>query len=494
MNMKQLTYKQKLLILTCIAITVFAMPQILRTTLHHDSMLGSTTYYHRRVAHLVVSGQQIDPLSFGGRPITYPPGFSWMIVLTPLPEFLLAPLIGGLGIIVGYYFVKELGLTDKQALYSSMFLFFNPAYAYFAVHLNPRLPAIIMMVIAYIMINKDNKKINYLSAIPVAASLITSPMIGATLIVVGLIAFRKKIKKMVAPFSAATLAFMIHFVPIIAENGLFQSHEAYEIFTELNRGIQYFILESGLTAISFTVVMVILAAYGFFKLNDPQSKPVREWLLIGTIASLAIFNRMNDVLIYPVSILAGVILATHVDGLRETLKLEWIPRKWLKRILWAYLIILVVVPGIGMITIDPSPEQHEAMMWIKQNTPENATIMAYWWEGHYITGIADRRNVMDAYLEFAPEVDERYEDVRMVMFGSRAEKTIEIMQKYNAEYILYRIDTGRNHCSGFPYVSKHGKFEEVFSNEEYRIYKLREEPISPGSDLCEAIDEKRREK
>ena len=489
MKLKNLTTKQKLAIFTTIAIIIFAMPQALRTLFHHDSMLGSTTYYHTRMADLVASGAEHDPLSFGGRPMTYPYGFSLMILATPAAKYLLAPIIGGLGIIITYYFTKQLGLTKKQSLYSSMFLFFNPAYAYFASHLNPRLPALVLMVLAYLMINKENKKINYLAAAPILLALITSPLIGMSMLVIGTIIFRKQIKKTAPAFTIAFIGFLAYFLPIITKHGLFQNHEAYNIFVEMNRGIQYFILESGLTAVSFTFVMILMAIYGFFKLNTKNLKPMREWLLIGVVASLAIFNRMNDLLIFPVSIIAATVFTTHLKQLRNTLKLEWIPLKHLKAMIWIYLIILVIVPGIGMIMIDPEPEQHEVMTWIKNNTSENATITAHWNEGHYITGIAQRKNVMDPYLEFAPEVDERYRDIRRVLSSSQPEETINIMEKYNSNYMLYRVSPMET-CSGFPYVSKHGRFKEIYSNQEYRVYQLMDEPVDPGSDLCQELLER----
>lgn len=486
MTLKDLTHKQKLAIFLCIAITIFAMPQVLRTVFYHDSMLGSTTYYHTRIADLIASGAQHDPLSFGGRPMTYPYGFSLMLLVFPAAKYTLAPLIGGLGILVGYYFVKDLGLTDKQSLYASMFLFFNPAYAYFASHLNPRLPAAILMVLGFIMVRNEDKKVNYLAIVPLVLALMTSPLVGASLLVIGLIIFRKNLKRIFIPFILSFLVFLVYFLPIIKEYGLFQRHEAYNIFVEFNRGVQYFIFETGLTPVAFTFVMVIMAVYGFFKLNGLNLKPVREWLLIGFLASLVIFNRMNDVLIYPISIIAGTVFATYFKDLKNALKLEWFSTRYLKVLIWLYLIILIIVPGIGMMMIDPNPDQYNTMTWIKNNTPENATIFAHWNEGHYITSIAERKNVMDPYLEFAPEVDERYNDTKRIMSTSKVEETIRIMEKYDSRYIIYRVEE-RSGCYGFPYVSNHGRFKEVYSNEDYWIYRLMDEPVEEGSDLCEEV-------
>jgi len=474
-RIKNLTYKQKLIIIFTLSLVLFALPQILRTTLYHDSLLGSTTHYHVRMSELIESGATEDSLSYGGRPFTYPPAFPWMIHLMPAAKYTLAPLIGAIGLIIGYYFAKELGLTKKQSLYTSIFLFLNPAYAYFSVHLNPRLPAIILMILSYLMINKDEKIINYLSIIPVIFALLLSPMVGISLIAIGAIIFRKKIKKLAAPFAAGFLIFFLaHFLPLIREYGLFQRHEAYNMFVEFNTGIQYFFLETGLTAISFNVALVLLAGYGFFKLNDLETKPIREWLLIGVIFSLAVFNRVNDLLIFPVSIIAATIFVSpKINELKKSLKLSKISKKTFKIAILTYIILVVLIPGFKVITIEPTPEQYEAMTWIKNNTHPNATIMADWNEGHYITNIAERKNVMDPYLEFAPQVDERYNDTRRVKSICNADEAIEIMEKYNAEYVLQKIRE-RRITQDFPYLETDERFKEVFSNEDYKIYELIE--------------------
>lgn len=474
-KIKKLSHKQKLILIFTLSLILFALPQILRTTFHHDSLLGSTTHYHVRISELITSGKTEDPLSFGGRPLTYPPVFPWMINLIPAAKYLLAPLIGATGIIIGYYFTKEIGLTEKQSLYTSIFLFLNPAYAYFSVHLNPRLPALILMVLSYLMITRKEKIINYLSMIPVLIALLMSPIIGISLTVMGAIIFRKKIKKFAAPYTAGFLIFLLgHFLPLINKYGLFQRHEAYDMFVEFNRGVQYFFLETGLTAISFNIALVALAGYGFFKLNDLETKPIREWLLIGIIFSLAVFNRVNDLLIFPVSIIAATVFAgPKLKEFRQSFKLNKVPMKALKATILIYLILAVTIPGLKVITIEPTPEQHEAMIWMKNNTPTNTTILADWNEGHYITNIAERKNVMDPYLEFAPQVDERYNDTRKTMHTHDPNEVIDIMKKYNADYVLQKIK-GRRVIQDFSYLQTDERFREVFSNKDYKIYKLME--------------------
>ncbi len=493
MGFRDLSSKQKLLLFALTATIIFALPQVLRSSFFHSSMYGSTTYYHVRVSDLIVSGAQNDPLSFGGRPMTYPPGFSWMIFLAPAAKFTLAPLIGGAGIIACYFFVKSLGLSERKALYSSIFLFFNPAYAYFSVHLNPRLPALIIMLVSFWMINKDNKAVNLLSFVPVLFALFLSPLVGGSMILIGAFIFRRKIRRLVLPFFSAFLVFLaLYLYPLIEKYGLFHRYEAYDMFVEFSTGIQYFIIESGLTAISFNVAMVVMAVYGFFALKGKRIKPVREWLLIGFLASLLIFNRMNDVLIFPMTIIAGIIFADKFKDLKTDLKLDIFPGNSLKILVLIYLILIIITPGIKMITSPPTPQQYEAMEWINNNTPKNATIMSYWWEGHYITSIAERKNVMDAYLEFAPKVDERYNDIKKAMSTCKANETIRIMDKYNSSYLLYKI-MEKETCKGFPYVSEDGRFKEIYSNEDYRLYRLMDEPISPGSDLCEVVTGKKHE-
>jgi len=98
--------------------------------------------------------------------------------------------------------------------------------------------------------------------------------------------------------------------------------------------------------------------------------------------------------------------------------------------------------------------------WIKNNTPENATFLCWWDYGHMIKGYAERNVIVrnpshewidmvqiartdpSAIKEFDP--NEKLVDVAKAFSTNNSSETKQIMEKYNATYIvIYKDDSAR---------------------------------------------------
>ncbi|UCE75263.1 MAG: hypothetical protein JSV56_06060 [Methanomassiliicoccales archaeon] len=99
------------------------------------------------------------------------------------------------------------------------------------------------------------------------------------------------------------------------------------------------------------------------------------------------------------------------------------------------------------------PKDRPTLNWLKDNTPENATIMSWWDYGHMIRAYANREPVIDypssAILNTVAEVavegkswdkplcpEETVKDVALAFTTDDSNFTKQMMQKYNASYIL----------------------------------------------------------
>lgn len=101
-------------------------------------------------------------------------------------------------------------------------------------------------------------------------------------------------------------------------------------------------------------------------------------------------------------------------------------------------------------------EMRNGLDWIKANTPENATFLCWWDYGHMIKGYAERnviaRNPSEEILEsiqcaredptcikeFDPH--EKILDVATALATSNSAETLQIMEKYDATYIVVCAD------------------------------------------------------
>jgi len=95
-----------------------------------------------------------------------------------------------------------------------------------------------------------------------------------------------------------------------------------------------------------------------------------------------------------------------------------------------------------------SPEYKDAFDWMRLNTPENATILCWWDYGHMVVGYAERKTVvanpspqtlyMVANSSLVKEFSnhEMLVDVADSFTTSDPNRTISIMERYGADYIL----------------------------------------------------------
>ncbi len=114
-------------------------------------------------------------------------------------------------------------------------------------------------------------------------------------------------------------------------------------------------------------------------------------------------------------------------------------------------------------------QEVEALKWIKENTEEKSTILSAVNEGHYITGIADRRNVADDNFMLAPD---RYSDVQEMLTTESQVKALQLMDKYSVDYIY--LSERAKKAKGIEQLRYADEecFNNIFKNEKAKIYKV----------------------
>jgi len=476
---------KRLLMLLVFFFLFFSAAQFLRPFIDNPSMIGSTTYFHYRSAELLANGQSYDPLSFGGRDYTYPPGFHYLLALTLAIWPILLPVIGVLGIALCYYFARKLGFTDEEALFSSAMLGFIPGFIYLAGHLNPRLPALVFLVLSFALLMKKSTKAKVLAGLSLSAVLYFHPLVGAIGIAFGAILFRKRLRDLAFPYCLALALFFLWFLPFIASNGLPQAAHFYSQYIELQSGIQFFVWENALVSDSISLLMLLTAIYGLFAIRDKETKFVKEWLILSVIAALIFGNRLNEQLLFPVALLAGKVITSYWSKLVKMARLDFLDYRWWKVLLLTYIALVGVLAAGSLLLFPPSADEYSVMTWINLNTPQEAIVFAPWFEGHWVSGIAMRKNVIDAYAEYAPNIDERFRDTKQVFFGSDIGAAMDALKKYNASYIYYRLgQENTEFCSGFSYLTGYGYFDLVFNQGRSYVFKIDYSGKSEPARLC----------
>lgn len=116
-----------------------------------------------------------------------------------------------------------------------------------------------------------------------------------------------------------------------------------------------------------------------------------------------------------------------------------------------------------------SEEEHIALLWIKENTPEDSVILASLQEGDVIAALAKRKNVMDANFLLVKNINLRYTELNKMFSSPYSVETIRLMNKYDVKYVYL---SQRNKDASLEKFSDKC-FDNVFSNEKARIYEVK---------------------
>jgi len=462
---------KRLLLLFIFFFVFFSLPQLLRFALYSPSIIGTTPYFHIRMAELLLSGQAYDSLSFGGRYYTYPPAYHWLLAISPL-KYLLNPFIGALGVVLLYFIARELGFSEESALFSSALLGFIPGYLYLSGHINPRMPALFFLMLTFLFLLKSrkDKRMFYLSFLSMPIVFLIHPLVGAVAVFLVLFLFRSMFKR-VALLSLFSLSvFLLWFLPLALNLGLPQYSSFYSVYVELKTGIQYFIFEYGLVSDSITAFMLLLSLYAIFKVKGKSF--VKEWAILAFFLPLLIGNRINEQLLFPVALLAAEVFINHWNRFWKDIKLDFVPVKVWTALFMLYVSVAAILAAGALMFFPPSAEEYHAMQWLSLHSPENAVVFADWFYGHWISAIAKRKNVMDAYAEYAPNLEQRFRDSNKILYGSDINVTISLLRKYNVSYVYYERPRDAELCSGFPYITRYPYFKKLYQDKRIYIYKV----------------------
>ena len=481
--------KKLFVIILLLFFLFFATPQQLRFKIYSNSTIGTTPYYHIRMAEMIQQDKFYDTLSLGGRPYTYPPLFHLTLATFFKAKYFINPFFGAMGLLLMFFFARELGYSETESIASAVVLGLIPGYAYLSLHLNPRLPALVFLVASYYFMLKYKKdKVNskYLVVIFYALTALTHTLIAFVGLVFGLVLFREEVKKYLKFYSVgALLAMLSWYLPLYLTYGVTKlGLNFYNVFMELRSGVQYFIAESGVVADSVGIFALFLAFYAIFRFRNKSTIFLRDWFFLAVITSLIIGNRINEFLWFPIALLIAS-LFPHWEEVTEKLYLKQLydnPTFWLA-LFFAYLTFLGTSTILLASTAPPSIDTYNSMLWMKQNTPQDAIIMGYWEDGHWITGIAKRKDVIDAYAEYAPDIDDRYKAMQVVFDGSDLKKTISTLKQYNVSYVYFPMFNTK-YCTGFAYKTRYPYFKLVHQEGMKFVYKIDYSGHSNPFDLC----------
>lgn len=107
----------------------------------------------------------------------------------------------------------------------------------------------------------------------------------------------------------------------------------------------------------------------------------------------------------------------------------------------AVLLLLLIIPSFSLYQLSSNPrysvdeEWQDALAYIRDNTHQEAVIMAWWDWGYWILDVGQRKPVVDN--GFYGWDLERLRDVALIYTSTESTEAAQIMRKYGAEYLVF---------------------------------------------------------
>lgn len=222
-----------------------------------------------------------------------------------------------------------------------------------------------------------------------------------------------------------------------------------------------------------TVLLLIggLISYyvSYHKKKEGGFKEIKyEYIFLFSFFILALFSARSAVrLIMMIAtvapIFAAFLIVTSIERFRKT------NDEIMKMILGGFVIILLLSAGYAFWTYQNTVKQQaysfipgsyhqqwqKAMFWVRENTPEESTVFAHWWDyGYWVQSIGKRATVLDGGNSIKYW---NYLMGRHVLTGDNEKDALDFLYSHKATHLL--IDSSD--------LGKYGAFSQIGSDENF---------------------------
>lgn len=420
---------------------IFTAALIIRLlpALTHDHPIGVDSYYHIRIAKEIQKLQSIplyDNLSFGGRNHEYPPGTHLTLaILSSVSEMpvevmaeIVPTIVGAFGVVILFLITRKLFGFHAGFLAASIFAFV-PVYIWKTASnsLVTAFDITFLLAAAYFLERKEST--HYFVMCMVIS--VFSPLTGLFALCMGLIATDRMKVKLCSIIGIILLSIFIYTFYISGSSIYLTKELPPDIYNAIyeNIGITDFLFRLNPFVVLFSVASLILLY------KQKKLKTVNLYLLWAAFAFLLLIGRLLETdraliyLLIPLAIISGFSIKKYFD-FKKTLTLI------------LALFIIAASAFLGYKSLESlewsaiSDDTYNALLWIKQNTPKNLTVLSSLIEGHWVSEIAERRNVMDAQIIGIKDLKQRYEDVKIIYSTENQTLMKGLLAKYNVTYVL----------------------------------------------------------
>lgn len=467
-----------------------------------DSLSSDDSYFHlRQIENILNTGKPLfnDQLSYSGREYIFAPLFHYIIagisIIIPLdltikiiPSVLISTCV-----FLFYLITKKITGDNYIALITGFFSGFIPImYKETINQLNPLsllIPLILIIINSLINIKEKRQITIYLIAIIMAS--LTHPLIS--LLLIGILIYvittiiddieQTKYERELILFSI----FFILWTQFLIYKKMFLFHGLNIIWQNIPKEIinEHFIRISVIEAIyQIGILQFIAGIYIVFK-YFLKEKNKNIYLLTSFVITIAISLWFKLIELKIGLIIFGIILTLlSAKGLK--IFIDFIGRTKLSKFNNITFILVIIILTITLVIPsiinaktkinEISKEEISAMNFIKDNSDDNSIILASDEEGHLITQVAKRKNVIDNNFPLIKNIDKRYEDIKTIYKTTSLTEAIDLMDKYKVTHLLLTQKIKNKFNIKTPDYLNENKCFEKLNSDKIEIYLKKKSP------------------
>ena len=235
------------------------------------------------------------------------------------------------------------------------------------------------------------------------------------------------------------------------------------------------------------MVGVVPLIYGIFiifrYLFKQQRKDIYLLMSFALLTGILLWFRL---IVFKIGLMFAGLLLILLFSQHFKLFIHYVRQTRASRFLYFFIVFIglafvvsSVIPSIALAKKTAnnyiSEEEINALSWINEKTPSDSVVVASVYEGNIISYFAKRKNIFDSYFFMRNDVEERLKDVRKIFTSSLEIEAVELMNKYEADYIYFsRKSMNEFDVCFLKYVSSGSCFEKIYGNNLVSIYHKQE--------------------
>jgi len=418
----------------------------------------------RQIEHISETGKPLfnDPLSYGGRTFIFLPLFHYILAFFNLflPIHLVGKIIPNIfasSLVFVVYLLSLYATRNKNiSLFTSFISIFIPIYITETINtvsvLSLALPLLFLMVYFLLEIRTNS---TYFILCCFLVSLI-SPVSGilAVSLIVYLLLAKVEDFKIYKSRAESILFFIFIFVWIqfIVFKDAFLANGALVIWQNIPPTLltSYF-TQTNVLELMFLIGIIpficgIYAVYRYFFIE--KNRTVYVFTSVALTVFVLIFFRLLTPSLGAVflGITLVILLAPFLNFLFHYLSNTKFASYKHIFVIIIFLVFLFNSLLPSFVFAKTEAQNIEDFVWIRDNTKVNSTVLAEVNQGHLISYISNRKNMMDSNFLMVDDVPTRLEDMDILFNAKFQTFALEITDKYGVDYIYTKEDLVDSDC------------------------------------------------